>query len=289
VNLTENTCKIKSKTYQYYELGQGEISVILLHGIATSKHTMLDVAEELSKSHHCVLLDIPGHNGLSLEGFSSLDDLAEYILEFIEHQNIKKYVILGYSLGGLVALKIAEIKREKNGFMGLIIWSSPVIGFENGLRKVIKAGVPVIKQIPDDLFVSIVKSEVINRLINRVLEAAGTHGKVELEPISKFRIENASKLIDMASNSCLTTDNDIPKLFLFDKYDPIISLQNYYYVKEALKGPKVRVRLIDRSGHFKNRYGLEKMKRETAAFIKELSADLINAEYSTNSGAEGGI
>lgn len=109
----------------YREEGSGP-PVILIHGFPMNQHVWDDLADKLSESFQVVTLDLPGFGKSAplQEGFS-LEDVGAEILGFIHERKYAMPVLVGHSLGGYVALAMAE--REPNMFGGLCLFHSTAL------------------------------------------------------------------------------------------------------------------------------------------------------------------
>lgn len=87
--------------FKYIEQGEGEV-MLLLHGLFGALSNWKEVLDHFSKKHKVVIPIMPifEMNLLKL----SVDGLADFIYEFVQHKNYTKLNILGNSLGGHVAL-----------------------------------------------------------------------------------------------------------------------------------------------------------------------------------------
>lgn len=95
-------------------------AVVFLHGFLGSKEDWHEIIEQLQDDFYCISLDLPGHgdnSALSLDeqylatpGFSRC---AELINTRLSSLNIKHYHLVGYSLGGRIALHIAKLYPQQ--------------------------------------------------------------------------------------------------------------------------------------------------------------------------------
>ena len=81
-------------------------TIILLHGSNSSLHTWEPWVSMLSADHFIVTLDLPGHG---LTGPTPSEDytyngMTEFLNEFIEHVDLKVFILGGNSMGGGVTL-----------------------------------------------------------------------------------------------------------------------------------------------------------------------------------------
>ncbi len=92
----------------YYEInGNGSTVLLFLH-CWTCNHTFWqEQVNTLSKMYKCITIDFPGH-GLSEDaGNYTIDEFCRYVYVVTRKLRIRKFIIIGHSLGGMVALKLA--------------------------------------------------------------------------------------------------------------------------------------------------------------------------------------
>lgn len=91
------------KTLWWQTVGTGNCHLVLLHGWGLNAEVWRCVSEELASQFTLHLVDLPGYGRSRGFGAMSLDEMAQQVLDAAP-QNA---VWLGWSLGGLVASKIA--------------------------------------------------------------------------------------------------------------------------------------------------------------------------------------
>jgi pimeloyl-ACP methyl ester carboxylesterase len=94
------------------EQGSGPI-LILIHGFPMNQQIWNDFAEKLSATFKVVTIDLPGFGksqGLP-DGFS-VKDVASAVRQWIVEKKYSKPVIAGHSLGGYVALALADLDMD---------------------------------------------------------------------------------------------------------------------------------------------------------------------------------
>jgi 2-succinyl-6-hydroxy-2,4-cyclohexadiene-1-carboxylate synthase len=99
--------------------------VVLLHGFTGTHSTWADLSKRLMKEHFVIKPDLPGHgrSGASPtpEGMN-LDAISDELLRLLDLLKVSKTALLGYSLGGRVALNFAL--RHQDRLTSLILESS---------------------------------------------------------------------------------------------------------------------------------------------------------------------
>ena len=91
----------------YLEAGHGR-PVVLLHGLGATNASMLPTFWELARDHRVIAPDLPGF-GESGKPIRSYDAgfYADWLLQFLDHLDLDKAVLVGNSMGGRVAIEAA--------------------------------------------------------------------------------------------------------------------------------------------------------------------------------------
>ncbi|MFV0383246.1 alpha/beta fold hydrolase [Paracoccus sp. (in: a-proteobacteria)] len=85
------------------EAGQGD-PVVLLHGVGTQSAMWRPQIEALSRSHHALALDLPGHGGSSpLPPDSGLAEFVHWLHRALAGLGLNRVSLVGHSLGALIA------------------------------------------------------------------------------------------------------------------------------------------------------------------------------------------
>ena len=108
-NLNEKT--INGIRVNCYDRGSGQ-AVLFLHGWGSDFSSFRRFLDGLSESRRACALDLPGF-GRSDEPPAgwSVDDYADFVLEFLKELGIKSVVPIGHSFGGRVVVKLAARKN----------------------------------------------------------------------------------------------------------------------------------------------------------------------------------
>ncbi|GIU29770.1 2-succinyl-6-hydroxy-2,4-cyclohexadiene-1-carboxylate synthase [Shewanella schlegeliana] len=101
----------------YRTIGKsGAPCVVFLHGFLGSKEDWNEIIEQLADDFFCISIDLPGHGGNGINDNSSLklptpgfNRCAELVHTTLKQLNISQYHLVGYSLGGRIALHLARL------------------------------------------------------------------------------------------------------------------------------------------------------------------------------------
>jgi pimeloyl-ACP methyl ester carboxylesterase len=109
-------------TLQYAEAGDpAGIPVVLLHGLSDSLHSFDAVLERVPASLHVYALTQRGHGDSDRPATGyQLDDFADDVIDFLNAVGIARAVIVGHSLGSLVARTVATRAPERVAGLVLI-------------------------------------------------------------------------------------------------------------------------------------------------------------------------
>lgn len=81
--------------------------VVFLHGYGCSALDWAGVSAALGDDYDRLLPDLPGHGRSNRQAPHSFDELVEYTRHVIEEHSAQPPVIVGHSMGGMVALALA--------------------------------------------------------------------------------------------------------------------------------------------------------------------------------------
>lgn len=112
----------KNARIHYVDQGSGA-TVVLLHGFLENVSMWTAISSEISKSRRVVCIDLLGHGLSENVGYiHPMEQMAEGVRAVLRHLRIRKYIFIGHSMGGYVALAFA--KRYPKTVKGLCLLNS---------------------------------------------------------------------------------------------------------------------------------------------------------------------
>lgn len=110
---TQQSVRLSYKEYRPTD-GKDHPSVLLLHGSPGSKGDFNSLAPQLAKTYRVITLDLPGfgRSSHSVPDYS-IRAHARYALDLMNSLGIERAHILGFSMGGGVALNLADIAPDR--------------------------------------------------------------------------------------------------------------------------------------------------------------------------------
>ena len=108
----ERFAELRGSRLRYLVGGAGE-PLVLLHGLGGAAANWLALAPLLLPGRRVLVPELPGHGGSSgLPGAPSLGAYADVLARLLEHQRLGQAPVVGHSLGGAIALRLAIRRPE---------------------------------------------------------------------------------------------------------------------------------------------------------------------------------
>lgn len=106
INLANQRCFVASPLQSPDD---SNVAVLFLHG-AGMDHTIWQPVLSLIVPRKCSVLvpDLPGHGQTCGEAFTSISSMAVWVHDLLEELQIKHVIIVGHSMGSLIAIEMAH-------------------------------------------------------------------------------------------------------------------------------------------------------------------------------------
>lgn len=91
-------------------------TILLLHGFMGSSTDWTETMSALESRFHCIAPDLPGHGGslrLPYPDSYTIEGTSKGLIDLLDEPNISKAVVVGYSMGGRLALYFALRHPER--------------------------------------------------------------------------------------------------------------------------------------------------------------------------------
>ncbi len=105
--------------------GKGS-AIVLLHGFLENNTMWNEIASTLSKKHKIICIDLLGHGKTENHGYiHTMEDQAEMVKAVLNHLHLRKYVLIGHSMGGYITLAFAKLFPQN--IKGLCLMNSTAL------------------------------------------------------------------------------------------------------------------------------------------------------------------
>ncbi len=256
---TPQDCYIKIGQFnaRYWVVGDNGSPVILIHGIGQYVEHWASAISALAAHHQVYAVDLPGHGKTDkpLDISYTLDDLSQFVKDFMSTLGIEKAHIVGHSLGGAVSMRLvlrqtAAVDRlvlvDSGGFgrevsMMFRILSLPLLG-EMFTRPSLSGSATLLKMFVHD------PATMIDDIIEHNYQMSALPSAQQSLMKTLRTNVNFWGQIDNSPDIQRITSITNPVLVIWGRQDNLIPAA---HADIAAKGfPNVHVQLIDNCGHF---------------------------------------
>jgi len=99
----------KNTKVNFSKQGSGT-AIVLLHGFLENSTMWNSISTELSKKFKVICIDLLGHGATENHGYiHTMENQAEMVKAVLDHLKLKRYIVVGHSMGGYVALAFSEL------------------------------------------------------------------------------------------------------------------------------------------------------------------------------------
>lgn len=233
---------------RYSEFGKGTKTICLLHGYLESIEVFENFAGQLGKNHRIILVDLPGH-GISDYGNRdtiTVDYMAQVVAVVLEKAGVSRCTILGHSMGGYVAIALAELHPEL--VEALILFHSTPNGDSLEKKELRQREIAAIEAGKKELLATInpgrgFATENLKRCADAIAELAEQIMITE----DKAIIATLKGLMERPDRNVFFEKLTIPHLMVFGLKDNYIPVE----IAEELisRNPNAQVAWLENSGH----------------------------------------
>lgn len=221
----------------YVVEGNGEKTIVLIHGLSDSLEYWRVLSSSLHDDYRIVLYDIRGHGKSLYEPFT-IDLLVDDLYNLLLKLNIEKTSLIGFSMGGNIALSFAM--KYPDIADRLMIMSSFSECDEN-LKSKFKELKTAVSNSFEDFYDAIIHYVIMDDVFNKnrdVLEI------VKRESAKNANLEAIANGIDMGMDFNITSQLNVldnPTLILAGREDDLISQDLTDILEDNIKNSRVIV------------------------------------------------
>lgn len=253
----------------YFSSGNDESKpcLVWLHGLLGSRHDWDNCRQYLHQWSH-LIIDLPGHGDSVNCPITGFDSLCQQITQLLKHYAINHYILIGYSLGGRIAMYYSCFASHK-GLAGLVI--------EGGNPGLLSLGSRQQRLLHDQRWASDFQQYALEHVLTKWYQQPIFADLSEQEKLSLIaqRHENngqvIAKMLDATSlgrQPCLTEqlmqyvdNNHLPLCYLCGEYD--------LKFQQIAKENHFPLRTISAAGHNAHRANPKEYAQQLISFLKE--------------------
>lgn len=253
--LSSKTLHVGDVIWSYSEGGdRHKPTLLLIHGLGSSRDTWNEVARQLTKHYHVIIPDLPfaGTTQVPANFDISVPNVTEQLRRFIEAAHIQNNLnLVGHSLGGSIAMFYAS--QYPFDTKSLFLLSSGGV-FKSNNTSYLKNPV-YLKQL------LVAQSGDLNFVMKKVMYNPPFTPSIinsEREKLLILKAQETKKVIDQidALNKLYTTTSfatmvrniEAPTLILWGQQDQIVNVEVAQELKSMIKRSEQPV-ILDQTGH----------------------------------------
>ena len=219
-----NQIDYKNTKISYSDTGKGN-AMVLLHGFLENQTMWQDLVPELSQKYRVITIDLLGHGESGCVGYlHSMEDNAEAVHSVLSKLRIRKAIFIGHSMGGYVALAVAEL--YPTGVKGLVLMNSTSKA-DSEERKANRDR--AIKAVKND-YIGFVRLSIANlfnpdnreRLVNEIEKVRAEALKNPLQGI----VASLEGMKIRKDRETLLRSATYPSLLILGKKDPVLNYED---------------------------------------------------------------
>ncbi|WP_218597982.1 alpha/beta fold hydrolase [Polaribacter sp. NJDZ03] len=214
----------KNANIFYTDQGKGSV-VVLIHGFLENSTMWDKIVPELTKRNRIITIDLLGHGKSDCLGYvHSMELFAKTVEAVLKHLKIRKFILVGHSLGGYISLALAKMNPSK--IKGLCLLNSTS---EKDSEERIKIRIRANKMVQNN-FENMVKMSISN-LFNQ--EHVSTY-KEEIEAIKKEALKTSLQgyvaanegMKNRLNTNAVLAENNFKKLIIVGEKDLVLNLES---------------------------------------------------------------
>ena len=255
------SCEFRQTKVHYSDKGKGRV-IVLLHGFLESLEIFEELSGKLSKSFRVISIDLPGHGQTPSIGYiHSMELMAECAKAALDSLGIRKYVVVGHSMGGYVALAFAELFPQNTA--GLCLFHSTAMPDTEEKKKDRDRVAEIVKQdhtsFVSDLIPKLFASENLSLLKEEVARAK----QIALSTPKEGIVAALKGMKERPSRELVLKNAHCPVLFIIGKQDMILAWENLLLLTSL---PKKSYHIVlEHAGHM----GFYEAPEETFITVKK--------------------
>ncbi len=262
--MKNQSIKFKGIDVSFTDEGKGKV-IVFLHGFLGDKTVWKNFTKSFPKSiNRIITIDLLGHGKTAcLSYVHTMDEMAEAVYAVLKHLKIKRYYLVGHSMGGYVSLALAE--QYPDDIRGLCMFHSTAKGDSTEKQKDRDRAIKVVKR-----NVKIFIDEAIPNLFNtnykpnkRGIDQAK---KIALNTLKQGIVAALEGMKNRMEREIVLKFAPYPVLYIIGKEDNILPYQDL--MQQAGLSENGTYVLLDKVGHM----GFYEAKKETVKAVREFTS-----------------
>jgi pimeloyl-ACP methyl ester carboxylesterase len=235
----------KNAKVNFSDTGRGRV-VVLLHGFLGSHKIWSKTTLNLSKSYRVIAIDLPGHGATDCFGYvHTMDLMAKCVKAVMQSLNLKKYVIIGHSMGGYVGLAFADLFPDS--LRGLCLFHSTAYADTEEKKVDRNRAVKIVKRNPSIYTTEVIKNLFATKHLNRLKTEISFAQKIASTISKQSIISSLEGMKDRPNRDIILGLVEYPIMMVIGELDNVLPCQQLLDQSNLIKNKHVLY--LEQEGH----------------------------------------
>ena len=239
------TAKFKKGVVTFSDTGKGRV-VVLLHGFLGSHKIWTNTIEHLSKSFRVIAIDLPGHGDTDCFGYvHTMELLAKSVKAVMDSLKLKKYVIIGHSMGGYAGLAFADMYPDN--LKGLCLYHSSAYADSEEKKRDRTRSIKVVKANHKIYTTEVIKNLFATKNFKYLKEEIAFAQKIAAKTSKQSIIASLEGMKDRPHRDVILGLAHFPVMMVIGEYDNVLPSAQLLEQAELIKNKHVLY--LEHDGH----------------------------------------
>ena len=239
------TTPFKKGTITFSDTGKGRV-VVLLHGFLGSHEIWESTVDSLSKSFRVIAIDLPGHGTSDTFGYvNSMELIAKAVKAVMESLRLKRYVIVGHSMGGYAALAFADLFPDN--LRGLCLYHSTAYEDSEEKKKDRSRSIKVVKSNHKIYTTEVIKNLFANKNAKYLKEEIAFAQKIAGKTSKQSIIASLEGMKDRPNRDIILGMAHYPIMMVIGELDNVLPYEQLLEQAELIK--EKHILYLEHDGH----------------------------------------
>lgn len=235
----------KKATVTFSDTGKGRV-VVLLHGFLGSHQIWEQTISFLSKSFRVIAIDLPGHGSSDCIGYIHTMELqAKCIKAVMDCLRLKKYVLVGHSMGGYAALAFAELFPDN--LKGLCLYHSTAYADSDEKKRDRNRSIKAVKADHKIYTSSVIKNLFASKNLKYLRDEISFAQKIAAKTSKQSIIASLEGMKDRPNRDIILGMAHYPIMMVIGEHDNVLPYEQLLEQSEFIKNK--RLLYLEHDGH----------------------------------------
>ncbi len=235
----------KNIKVRYSDKGQGR-AIVMLHGFLENSEIWNSFSEKLSKQYRVIAIDLLGFGETPSIGYvHSMELMAECVKKVMDDLNLRRYVLVGHSMGGYAALAFADLFNDH--VSGLCLFHSTSLPDSSEKKQDRQRAIDAVKKdhlvFVSNFFDRLFAKENIANLQDEIAKLKNNAIKLSKQSI----VNSLEGMKDRKKRDWILEFAKYPILFIVGKQDAVIPSKSILHQAESVK--RKEILFLENAGH----------------------------------------